>query len=60
MSHKHNEDSHFIPSPYKTVTSYENSFINDWNDSLSESMGDILKYIAKITVDKEEEIYENK
>lgn len=59
MAHNHKEDSHFIPSPYKTVTSYENAFIRDWNESLSESLGDVLKYVTKITVDKEEEIHEN-
>ena len=26
MAHKH--ESHFIPSPYPTVTSYENEFVD--------------------------------
>ena len=28
MAHKH--DKHFIPSPFPTVTQYENTFINSW------------------------------
>lgn len=45
----HDKDSHFIPSPYKTVTSYENAFISEWNESVSAAVSDVLKYIAKIT-----------
>jgi hypothetical protein len=43
---KHN---HFIPSPYKVVTSYENLFVKKFNDNLSEAVKDVLKYIAQIT-----------
>ena len=27
----HNHKSHFIPSPFKVVTQYENAFIKVWN-----------------------------
>ena len=47
--HNHDKDSHFIPSPYKVVTSYENEFIRKWNNNLAHAVGDVLKYIAKTT-----------
>jgi len=47
--HNHDKDSHFIPSPHKVVTGYENAFISDWNNTLSAAVGDVLKYIAKVT-----------
>ena len=50
-SKKPNKDSNFIPSPYKAVTSYENAFIQAWNEMLSASIKDILKYVAKVTSD---------
>ena len=48
--HNH-KDSHFIPSPYKTVTSYENAFIKDWNETLALAVKDVIKYIANITAE---------
>lgn len=50
-NHNHNKDSHFIPSPYKAVTSYENAFIRSWNNSLAAAVKDVLKYVAKATAD---------
>lgn len=49
--HNHNKDSHFIPSPYKTVTSYENAFVRNWNKSLAAAVKDVLKYVAKATAE---------
>lgn len=46
---KKEKDKHFIPSPFKTVTSYENAFIRAFNDNLSEALADVLKYVAKVT-----------
>ena len=47
--HTHSPESLFIPSPYKTVTSYENTYIRLWNKSLANGVGEVLKYIAKVT-----------
>ena len=41
------KDSHFIPSPFKVVTEYENKFISEYNTNLSGAVADVLKYIAK-------------
>lgn len=41
--------NHFIESPFKTVTSYENAFIKEFNNSLSGAVAEVLKYIAKAT-----------
>jgi len=43
------KSKHFIPSPYKVVTEYENEFIDDWNKNLSLAVNNVLKYIAKET-----------
>lgn len=47
MAHKH--ESHFIPSPYPIVTSYENEFVKEFNNNLSGAVAEVLKYIAKAT-----------
>lgn len=49
MAKKHDKDSHFIPSPFGVVTSYENAFIKKFNDNLSGAVAEVLKYIAKAT-----------
>lgn len=49
--HNHDKESSFIPSPFKTVTSYENAFIKAWNDNLSAAVADVLKYTAKATAE---------
>lgn len=49
--HNHDNDSHFIPSPYKVVTGYEGAFVKAWNKSLAAAVSDVLKYIAKATAD---------
>ena len=50
--HNHDKDDHFLPSPYKVVTSYENAFIKKWNDNMAEAVSDVLKYVAKVTADE--------
>lgn len=47
MSHKH--DTHFIPSPFKVVTQYENAFVRAWNNNIAEAVAEVLKYIANAT-----------
>lgn len=49
--HNHDKESHFIPSPFRVVTSYENAFIKAWNDNLASAVADVLKYTAKATAD---------
>jgi hypothetical protein len=46
---KQEKHSHFIPSPFSVVTSYENLFIKKFNDNLSGAVAEVLKYIAKAT-----------
>lgn len=38
-----------MPSPYPTVTSYENEFVKEFNNNLSGAVAEVLKYIAKAT-----------
>ena len=47
MAHKH--DTHFIPSPFKVVTQYENAFVRAWNNNMAEAVAEVLKYIANAT-----------
>ena len=47
MAHKH--DKHFIPSPFPTVTQYENAFINSWKKNTANAGAEMLKYMAKAT-----------
>lgn len=47
MAHKH--DKHFIPSPFPTVTQYENAFINSWKKNTANAVAEVLKYMAKAT-----------
>jgi len=46
---RYKQDNHFIPSPYKTVTEYENRFIKEWNDNMAEAFVGVLKYMAQLT-----------
>ena len=41
--------NHFIPSPYKVVTEYENAFIKKWNETMAEAFVEVLKYMAEAT-----------
>lgn len=50
MSHEHGK-SDFIPSPFRTVTQYENAFIKAGNESMAAAMSEILRYVAKMTND---------
>lgn len=43
------KNSHFIPSPYKVVTEYEDVFAKQGSDATKNALKDVLKYIAKIT-----------
>jgi len=43
------EHNHFIPSPYKVVTEYENAFIKNWNNAMAVAFVDVLKYMSKAT-----------
>lgn len=43
------KDKHFIPSPYKTVTQYENEFVSEWNKNTAQAVSELLKYVAKET-----------
>lgn len=44
--HKH---SHFIPSPFPTVTEYENVFVKEWNKNTAKAVAEVLQYMAKAT-----------
>lgn len=43
------KNNHFIPSPFPTVTAYENEFLKVWNKNTSEAVAEVLKYMAKTT-----------
>lgn len=53
------KDSHFIPSPFKVVTEYENKFIEEFNENLAEAVTDVFKYTAKVTASALKEINED-
>ena len=46
---ENNKHSHFIPSPYKCVTQYENTLIKEWNKNTAEAVAEVLKYMAQAT-----------
>lgn len=45
MKHKHE----FIPSPFPTVTQYENAFVNSWKRNTAKAVAEVLKYMAQAT-----------
>ena len=47
MAKKHSHNDHFLPSPYPVVASYGNAFIKKFNDNLSSTVAEVLKYIAR-------------
>lgn len=49
MAKKEKHESHFIPSPFPVVTSYENAFVKKFNDNLAGAVAEVLKYIAHAT-----------
>lgn len=49
MTKKEKHESHFIPSPFPVVTSYEDAFIKRFNDNLAGAVAEVLKYIAHAT-----------
>ena len=49
MAKKETKNSHFIPSPFPTVTEYENTFVKEWNKNTAEAVAEVLKYIAQAT-----------
>lgn len=44
---KHNHK--FIPSPFPTVTQYENDFVNSWKRNTAKAVAEVLKYMASAT-----------
>lgn len=49
MSKKQTIETHFIPSPYKVVTEYENELKKKWDENTANAVAEILKYIANQT-----------
>lgn len=49
MAKKEHKHSHFIPSPFPTVTEYENAFVKEWNKNTVKAVAEVLQYIAKAT-----------
>lgn len=60
MKHTEKHESHFIPSPFPVVTSYENVFIKKFNDNLAGAVAEVLKYIAHATASAVKELEETK
>ena len=60
MAKKEHKHSHFIPSPFPTVTEYENAFIKVWNKNTAEAVAEVLQYIAKATASAIKENREEK
>ena len=51
--------THFLPSPFPTVTQYEDRFIREWNANNAAALGDVLKYIADATAVAVKELKED-
>lgn len=51
--------THFLPSPFPTVTQYEDRFIREWNANNAAALGDVLKYIAYATAVAVKELKED-
>jgi hypothetical protein len=60
MTKKEHKHSHFIPSPFPTVTEYENAFIKFWNKNTAEAVAEVLKYMARATASAIKENREEK
>ncbi len=43
------KDSHFIKSPFKAVTEYENEFVKAFNENIAGAVTEVLKNIATVT-----------
>lgn len=54
------KESHFIPSPFPTVTQYENAFIKAWNKNTAEAVAEVLHYAARATTSAIKEAEEKK
>jgi hypothetical protein len=60
MAKKQTKESHFIPSPFPTVTQYENAFIKAWNKNTAEAVAEVLQYMARATASAIKENREEK
>lgn len=49
MAKKEHKHTHFIPSPFPTVTEYENAFVKEWNKNTAKAVAEVLQYMAKAT-----------
>ena len=60
MAKKQTKESHFITSPFPTVTEYENKFIKEWNKQTAEAVAEVLRYAARATASAIKEAEEKK
>lgn len=60
MAKKETKHSHFIPSPFPTVTEYENTFVKEWNKNTANAVAEVLKYMAQATASAIKENKEKK
>lgn len=60
MAKKEHKHIHFIPSPFPTVTEYENTFIKVWNKNTAEAVAEVLQYMARATASAIKENREGK
>lgn len=60
MAKKEHKHTHFIPSPFQTVTEYENTFIKVWNKNTAEAVAEVLQYMARATASAIKENREGK
>lgn len=43
------KESHFIPSPFPTVTQYERAFVRAWEKTNADAVAEVLRYVAHAT-----------
>lgn len=60
MAKKETKHSHFIPSPFPTITEYENTFVKEWNKNTANAVAEVLKYMAQATASAIKETKEKK
>lgn len=52
---KPKHENHFIPSPFKVVTEYEDEFIKEWKKNTNNALTEVVKFIADLVKDNEKE-----
>lgn len=53
---KPKHESHFIPSPFKVVTEYEDEFIKEWKKNTDNALTEVVKFIADLVTNENKKL----